>query len=115
MDRYIFPGYPAFLERATEDMGLALSGRAVPGPLAAMANLCAQASTAEPPHVPEILARAAAHRDDLLVAARAADLMLTEVERARSADSGQAPPQRGEEAARTRSSRPSNRPSSLRP
>ncbi len=79
MDRYTFPGYPAFLERAAEDLGLAPAGRSAPGPLAAMANLCAQASTAEPAHVPEILAEAAAHRDHLLVAARAAGLMLADV------------------------------------
>jgi hypothetical protein len=115
LNNYIFIGYPAFLERAAEDLGLDPAGRSAPGPLAAMANLCAQASTAEPAHVPEILAEAAAHRDHLLGAARAAGLMLADVAQARSADLGSAPPRRAEEAVRPRPSRPSNRPSSHRP
>ena len=115
MNHYIFPGYPAFLERAAEDLGLAPSGSS-PGPLAAMANLCAQASTAEAAHVAEILAEAASLRDRLLVATRAAGLMLAEVAEARSSDGGSPPPPRNvEETVRQRPSRPSNRPSSHRP
>lgn len=117
MDRYTFPGYPAFLERAAEDLGFvpALAGWASPGPLAAMANLCAQASTAEAAHVAEILAEAAALRDRLLVATRAAELMLADVARARSVDGGSAPSHRAEETIRPRPARPSNRSSSHRP
>ncbi len=121
MDRYTFPGYPAFLARAASDLGLAPppSGGAPPGPLAAMANLCAQASTAEAAHVAEILAEALAFRDRLLVAARAAELMLAEVSRARSAEPVGPPagPRRdhAEESARPRHPRPSNRPTPHRP
>ena len=94
MDRYTFPGYPAFLERAAEELGLVPSPArgSSPGPLAAMANLCAQASTAEAAHVDEILAEAATFRDRLLVAARAAGLMLSEVVQASTAAATEPPP-----------------------
>jgi hypothetical protein len=121
LDRYTFPGYPAFLERAAEELGLAPSpaGGSSPGPLAALANLCAQASTAEAAHVAEILAEAATFRDRLLVAARAAGLMLAEVTQARSATEPEPPapaplPDRVAEPARPRHTRPPNRPTSHR-
>lgn len=121
MDRYTFPGYPAFLARASEELGLA-SGPAgsSAGLLGPMANLCGQASTAEPAHVPQILAEAAGFRDRLLVTARAAELMLTEVARARSDDGAEESPaplptDRHEGPARPRPARPSSRPSSHRP
>lgn len=118
MDRYAFPGYPAFVERAASELGIAPapSGGPSPGPLAALANLCAQASTAESAHVAEILAAAGAFRDRLLVAARAAELMLAEVERARSAAPATAAPADGAAGpARPRSPRPSHRTPSHRP
>jgi hypothetical protein len=122
LDRYTFPGYPAFLERAAEELGLAPSahGRSSPGPLAAMANLCAQASTAEPAHVAGILAEAGAFRDRLRVAARAAELMLAEVTRARTAVAAGPPPtappvDHAGEPARPRPARPATRPNSYRP
>ena len=111
MDRSPFLGYPAFLARAAAELEVDPSharGRA-PAALSAMANLCAQASTAEAPHVLAILAEAAALRDRLLVAARAADLMLGDV-------AGPAPrPRHPEDHGRPRPARPSNRPSSQRP
>jgi hypothetical protein len=119
--RYTFPGYPAFLERAAEELGLApmLLGRSSPGPLASMANLCAQASTAEPAHVAAILAEAGAFRDRLRVAARAAELMLAEVEQARTAVAAEPPPpappvNHAEGPARPRPTRPISRPNSHR-
>ena len=122
MDRYTFPGYPAFLERAAEELGLAPAtlGRSAPGPLSAMANLCAQASTAEQAHVAEILAAAGAFRDRLRVAARAAELMLAEVERVRTAVAAEPPPtappaDHSGEPARPRLTRPTSRPNFHRP
>jgi hypothetical protein len=86
-----------------------------------MANLCAQASTASPAHASAILKEAGAFRDGLLVAARAAELMLDEVERASMLDAGPTPapapprPRRDEDLGRPRPIRPSNRPTSHRP
>jgi hypothetical protein len=85
MDRYIFPGYPDFLERAVGELGFPRPfawGR-IPQALAGLANLCAQASDADRDHVAMILQEAASLRDQLLVASRAAELMLDEVTLAR--------------------------------
>jgi hypothetical protein len=87
MDRYIFPGFPDFLERAIGELGFPVPfarGR-IPQALAGLANLCAQASDADRDHVAMILHEAALLRDQLLVASRAAELMLDEVTRARGA------------------------------
>jgi hypothetical protein len=120
LDHSTFSGFPAFLERAAKELGLDTShARATPPTaLAAMANLCAQASTASPAHAPAILKEAASFRDRLLVAARAAELMLDEVERASMLDAGTTPtpqPRHDEGTGRPRPSRPSNRPTSHRP
>jgi hypothetical protein len=79
-----FPGFPAYLGRAAEELGYdpSLAAGAPPAALAAMANLCAQASTSGPGPAAAILGRAAALRDRLRVAARAAELMLDDVARA---------------------------------
>jgi hypothetical protein len=85
MDRYVFPGYPDFLERAIGELGFPVSfawGR-IPQALAGIANLCAQASDANRDHVAMILHEAASLRDQLLIASKAADLMLDEVKQAR--------------------------------
>jgi hypothetical protein len=85
-----------------------------------MANLCAQASTANPAQASTILHEAAAFRDRLLVAARAAELMLDEVALASSVDAGRdpapVPRSRQEDPGRSKTIRPSpNRPTSHRP
>ncbi len=124
MDRSSFAGFPAFLERAAGELGLGTShARATPpAELAEMANLCAQASTAKPEHVSAILKEAAKFRDRLLVAARAAELILEEVARTSMLDAGPMPestpvpqPHNGEERGRPRPARPSNRTTSHRP
>jgi hypothetical protein len=87
VDRYIFPGYPDFVERAIEDLGFPVPfawGR-IPQTLAGLANLCAQASVADRDHVAMILREASLLRDQILVASMAAELMLEEVTRARGA------------------------------
>jgi hypothetical protein len=87
VDRYIFPGYPDFLERAIGELGFPVPfawGR-IPQTLAGLANLCAQASVADRDHVAMILHEAALLRDQILVASMAAELMLEEVTRARGA------------------------------
>jgi hypothetical protein len=85
MDRYVFPGFPEFLERAIAELGFPLPfarGR-IPEALAGLANLCAQASDTDREQAAQILREAASLRDQLLVATRAADLMLDEVTQAR--------------------------------
>ena len=82
MTAYVFPGYPTFLQRAASQLGrpeTAFSAGRVAA-LAALANLCSQATFANAPQAAEILARAATFRDHLHTAALAADLMLAEVE-----------------------------------
>ena len=83
MCRYVFPGHPAFLAKAAEDLGLdaCAAGRPL-APLASVASLCAQASMAVPEYAPAILREAVAYHDRLRIAARAAELMLAEVGRA---------------------------------
>jgi hypothetical protein len=85
MDRYVFPGYPEFLERAIAELGFPkpFARVRVPEALAGLANLCAQASDTDRERAAQILREAASLRDQLLVASRAADLMLDEVTRAR--------------------------------
>jgi hypothetical protein len=104
MGRSAFPGFPAFLEHAAKLLGFApaLVSGAPPAALAALSNLCAQASTAEPRHVPQILEEAASLRDRLIVAAKAAELMMDDVSLGEP---------RTEASSRPRSARPSNRPS----
>ncbi|HEY2154502.1 MAG TPA: hypothetical protein VGH33_02660 [Isosphaeraceae bacterium] len=124
MDHSTFSGFPAFLERAAKELGLGTSHARTTPPtaLAAMANLCAQASTAGPARAPAILKEAATFRDRLLVAARAAELMLDEMERASMPGAGPAPvptpapqPRHNEDPGRPRPIRPSNRPTTHRP
>jgi hypothetical protein len=120
LEHSTFSGFPAFLRRAAEDLGLDPSHAEVapPAALGAMANLCAQASTAAPGHATEILKEAVAFRDRLLVAARAAELMLGDVARPSSLAECPAPasqPLHGEGPGRPRPARPSNRPTTLRP
>jgi hypothetical protein len=95
MSKYSFPGYPAFLEAAAIQLGhpeAAGPARQI-STLAALANLCAQAGDAAPEHVPAILARASAFRDQIHVALRAADLILADVSAARGTAGG--PPAEG--------------------
>ena len=79
---FVFPGQTAYLEAAADKLGqpeLARgAGRLVA--LTALANLCAQASRANPADVAPILAKAGEFRDQLAIALEAADAMLTEVE-----------------------------------
>jgi hypothetical protein len=79
-----FPGYTAFLATAARRIGrpeAEVPARRI-APLSALANLCAQASLAEPAHVPPILAKAAEFRDQLHAAFEAAELMLDQLARA---------------------------------
>jgi hypothetical protein len=81
MGRSAFPGYPAFLELAAGNLGVpnSVARGSPPRQLATLANLCAQASTAEPGHKAMILAEARILRDGLIVAAGAAELMIADV------------------------------------
>jgi hypothetical protein len=85
---YSFPGYTSFLEAAARQIGRPEAE----GParrittLSALANLCAQASVAEPAHAPAIMAKAEEFRDQLHAALTAADLMLDELKRALGLD-----------------------------
>jgi hypothetical protein len=78
-----FPGFTSFLEAAARQIGRPEAA----GParrittLSALANLCAQASVAEPAHAPAIMAKAEEFREQLHAALAAADLMLDEVKR----------------------------------
>lgn len=73
-----FPGFPAFLDVAAartghrEAAGRARSINAV----AALSNLCAQSLSADAAGAQAILLKAGEFRDELLVAYRAAELML---------------------------------------
>jgi hypothetical protein len=82
LSSYVFPGYPRFLAEAASELGLpdAVGPARRIAPLAAMANLCAQAAHGDPAHAESILARAAEFRDQLATAHRAAQLMLDDVE-----------------------------------
>ena len=79
---FVFPGQTAYLEAAAEKLGqpglARAAGRLVA--LSALANLCAQASRANPADVVPILAKAGEFRDQLAIALEAADAMLAEVE-----------------------------------
>lgn len=85
MARHAFPGFPAFLDAAAEQIGRPEAARPARGTsgLSALANLCAQAALADPPHVAGILAKAEEFRDQLHAAHLAADLMLADVRAAR--------------------------------
>jgi hypothetical protein len=84
VSNYTFPGYPSFLETAAQQIGRP----GAEGParcittLSALANLCAQASMADPAHVPAIMAKAGEFRDQLHAAYVAAELMIAEVDKA---------------------------------
>jgi hypothetical protein len=82
---YVFPGFPAFLESASTELGhpesAGLAGRIES--LTALANLCAQAAHGDPAHARGILVKAAEFRDQIAIALRAAEMMLAEVEAAR--------------------------------
>ena len=73
-----FLGFPRYLERAAA--AIAHPEASIPAqritPLAALANLCAQASTADQTSAAGILAKADEFRQQLHVAALAADMML---------------------------------------
>lgn len=82
MTRHSFPGFPRYLDRAAESIAhpeASIPARRI-APLAALANLCAQASTADDENVAGILAKAAEFRHQLHVAAIAADLMLEDAQ-----------------------------------
>jgi hypothetical protein len=76
----LFPGFPAYLEAAAAEVGHPEAARPARriSTLAAMANLCAQAALADEVHAAGILAKASEFRDQLLVAHRAAELMLAD-------------------------------------
>ena len=78
---FVFPGYPAYLEAAAGQIARPESARGAGRlvALTALANLCAQASRAEPSHRDAILLKACEFRDQLAVALRAADAMLADV------------------------------------
>ena len=82
VDAVRVPGQTAYLEAAADKLGqpelARRAGRLVA--LTALANLCAQASRANPADVAPILAKAGEFRDQLAIALEAADAMLTEVE-----------------------------------
>ena len=78
---YIFPGFPPFVEAAAAELGrpeTVLPERRIAA-LTDLANLCSQATHAEPVEVAGILDKAAEFRDHLQTALRAADLMLADV------------------------------------
>jgi hypothetical protein len=76
-----FLGFPRYLDHAAA--AIAHPEASIPArriaPLAAIANLCAQASTADEAHLAGIHAKAAEFRDQLHVAALAANMMLDDV------------------------------------
>jgi hypothetical protein len=76
-----FLGFPRYLDRAA--VAIAHPEASIPArritPLAAIANLCAQASTADEAHLAGIHAKAAEFRHQLHAAALAADMMLEDV------------------------------------
>ena len=79
---FVFPGQTGYLEAAADKLGqpdlARAAGRLVA--LTSLANLCAQASRANPADVAPILAKASEFRDQLAVALAAADAMLADVE-----------------------------------
>ena len=84
---FVFPGYPAYVQAAANQFDRPESARAAGRLLAvtALANLCAQASRADPAHVDAILAKGVEFRDQLAIALQAADAMLDDVKAARIA------------------------------
>ena len=108
MPRHHFPGYPAFLDAAAEQVGrpeAAGPARRI-GALAALANLCAQAAEADEAHVEGILARAAEFRDQLHVAHRAAELILADVRAGRGASRPEPPRPAPDPGRRTKATTP---------
>ena len=94
MPRHHFPGFPAFLDAAAEQIGrpeAAGPARRIEA-LAALANLCAQAAEADEAHVEGILVKAAEFRDHLHAAHRAAELMLADVQAGRVPAQPASPP-----------------------
>ena len=87
LSSFVFPGHPAYLEAAANQLGRPESARAAGRLVAvtALANLCAQAGRADPAHVDAILAKGVEFRDQLATALRAADAMLADVQAARGA------------------------------
>jgi hypothetical protein len=78
--RYRFPGYFSYLHDAAVRLGhpeAEAPARRIAA-LAALANLCAQAGAAEPDQAPAILAKAAEFRDQLRIAAEAAERILVD-------------------------------------
>jgi len=84
LSSFVFPGHPAYLEAAANQLGRPESARAAGRLVAvtALANLCAQAGRADPAHVDAILAKGVEFRDQLATALRAADAMLADVQAA---------------------------------
>lgn len=84
---FVFPGYPSYLRAAAEqlDRPEAARGAGRLVALTALANLCAQASRAEPARVDAILLKAIEFRDQLAVALRAANAMLADLDAAHAA------------------------------
>ena len=79
---FVFPGQTGYLEAAADQLGQPELARAAGHLLAvtALANLCAQATRANPADVAPILAKAGEFRDQLAIALEAADAMLADVE-----------------------------------
>ena len=86
MSSFVFPGHPAYVAAAAVQIERPEAARDAGrlGALTSLANLCAQASRAEPGAVAGILAKAAEFRDQLAIALRAADAMLADVAAARA-------------------------------
>jgi len=93
MSNYIFAGHRSFVAQSTSDFGVnALTVKGKPAAaLVALANLCAQASTAPQANVAGILLKASVFRDQLLIAGHAADLMIKDVAFARAVPSPPTP------------------------
>jgi hypothetical protein len=108
---YTFPGYPAFLEAAARQIGhpeAEAPARRITT-LSALANLCAQAGTARQEQAPAVMAKAAEFRDQLHAAYRAAELMLTEVNRSLGLDQSTPTPEPPTPSRATRSPEPKGR------
>lgn len=115
MDGYVFPGHPVFIAKAVALLGLSDSdpeGKPLP-PIVALANLCAQAATAELGDVEAILRQAELFHRRLLIATEAAGLMLDEVRTKRLQTDPTSATTTGP-LHRPKSSRPANRSNSSR-
>ncbi len=87
MPKYQFPGFPAFLDAAAEEIGHpeAAGPARREATLAAIATLCGQAADAEDRHVAGILEKAQELSAQLNATFRASELMVAAVRAGRAA------------------------------